>query len=119
MDGKYVYLCYRKQKVTSSVSKPQAVTDIKIIYNDNAVPGGYKKVQGPARANINFNMGAKVAFVWVCYKVEDYSPETAILDIDAVRSNNPDGQPPPGFTGVDGDLNAGARGDHIYLEVRK
>lgn len=63
MDGKYVYLCYRKQKVTSSVSKPQAVTDIKIIYNDNAVPGGCKKVQGPAGANINFNMGAKGAFV--------------------------------------------------------
>lgn len=117
--GEYIYLCYLKQKVKSLGSNAQAVTDIKVIYGENIDIIGYKKVQSPAGADMDFNKGAKGDYVGVCYKVEDYSPETAILDIDAVQSSRSDGQPPPGFIKVDGDLNAGASGDYIYLGVRK
>jgi len=106
--GDFIYLCYREWAWEPD-SLAQAVTAIKIIYNDEPTPPGFVKIHR------DLNQGAGGDFVYLCYKMEDYDQKTAINKIIIIGGDKADLSPPSGYVKVSGDLNKGAGGQYINV----
>ncbi|KAI1211966.1 MAC/Perforin domain-containing protein [Annulohypoxylon truncatum] len=105
--GKYIYLCYHKASYDSLGPNKPAVTDLAVVFDNEAAPSGYTK------------MSTDLNEVYLCYKTSEYTPDEAILDITAFSSSDPNISPPYGFTKIPRDLNAGAGGEYIFFGYAK
>lgn len=101
--GKYIYLCYHKASYDSLGPNKPPVTNLDVIFDNEATPSGYTKMP------TDLNGGAGGKFVYLCYKTGDYDPDKAILDITAFSGSEFGVSPPYGFTKIPRDLNAGRR----------
>ncbi len=109
----YYHLETPPQGATSFVAP---ITDIDVIYNDDKTPDGYHKI------NIDLNMGAGGAYIYLCYKLGEPTAESAlngIVDLTVIAGPNSDLNPPYGYTLVKKDLNAGSGGDYVYFAYKK
>ncbi|KAI0010515.1 MAC/Perforin domain-containing protein [Xylariaceae sp. FL0662B] len=111
--GKYIYLCYHKASYNSLGPNKRAITDLAVIFDNEATPSGYAKM------STDLNDGAGGKYVYLCYKTGDYNPDKAILDVTAFSGSKSGVSPPYGFTKIPRDLNAGAGGDYIFFGYAK
>ncbi|KAJ7542805.1 hypothetical protein O6H91_09G012900 [Diphasiastrum complanatum] len=116
--GKYIFLCYKQQKISvaGSPNDPLPVTNLHVAYGDNEhpyVPPGYTKI------NKDLNMGCRRGkHMYLCYTKDPSKAAENGLPIRGVRVIGGEKRnivAPYGFTKIDVDLNMGARGDWIYL----
>jgi hypothetical protein len=111
--GKWIFLCYHKASYNASGQIKPAITDVVVVWDEEPTPPGYTRIQ----VDLNANAGGK--WIYLCYKIGDYDPDTAILDVTVFGGDSRDVVPPYGFTKLDRDVNAGAKGDFIFLGYAK
>ncbi|WGS51225.1 MACPF domain-containing protein [Paraburkholderia sp. D15] len=111
--GQFIYLCFHKSSYSPYGGNKPAVVDITAVYNDEMPPVGYTKI------NVDVTKGAGGDFIYLCYKLDDYKPETSVKDVTAYGSASPDTDPPYGFQRATGDLNRGAGGPFVYVCLSK
>jgi MAC/Perforin domain len=108
--GKFLYLCYHKASYQPFGKNKQCINSLVVIYGKNTPPpAGYIKIPQ------DLNEGAGGEYVYLCYRVADWSNDKAIKDVTVIGGNNENVPPPYGYVKVPGDLNKGAGGDYIYV----
>ena len=81
----------------------QAITELQLIVGkDTPTPAGFRKL------NTDLNLDAGGGYVYLCYKVDDYDPTTAILEITAFWGTDENVAPPYGFVKLPTDVNLNA-----------
>ena len=110
--GDFIYIWYN---TTNDPAK--AITDIRITYDNFALPGSYTK--NPH--DLNKNAGGKFIYLWTSHSASDGKP---IKAINAFFGENAD--MPTGYTVVNvnntktaADLNKDAGGEYIYLGIHR
>ncbi|KAJ7532704.1 hypothetical protein O6H91_13G015200 [Diphasiastrum complanatum] len=114
--GKYIFLCYKQQKISvaGSTADPEPVTDLYVAYGDDSnpyVPPGYTKI------NKDLNTGSGGKYIYLCYTKDPSKAESGlpIRGIRVIGGENQNIVAPYGFTKINVDLNMGAKGDWIFF----
>lgn len=120
-EGKFVYLCYKKLRVSASgrrKSDPKPITDLHIAAGetpDVMCPSGYTMI------DIDLNKGVAGNFIYLCYTTDPAKAREKdkdglpIRSICVISSDDPNIPAPYGFTRIEVDLNYGAGGKRIFL----
>lgn len=127
--GKYIYLCFSRNRVEDHGSCGYGWSDITPVSDisvkawratsDAYPPSGFCYIYNPTSTTINsykeadLNDGASGRYVY-SYQSKEPTP-TPIREVGIVAGNNSGIQPPPGWVRVGEDCNAGAGGDYIYF----
>ena len=112
--GKYGYLCFHKEKYKPVGANTQAITELQLIVGKDApTPAGFRKL------NTDLSLDAGGDYVYLCYKVDDYDPATAIIAITAFWGTDEDVAPPYGFVKLPTDVNLNAGSKIIFLSYAK
>ncbi len=90
-----------------------AITDIKILIDNEVVPEGYIKT------NENLNAGREGKSLFLAYKKDDNQkdPQLCITGLDVIEGKG--ATAPAGWTKDPTDLNAGVAGDWLFLVYKK
>ena len=120
-EGKFVYLCYKKLRVSASGrrrSDPKPITDLHIAAGETSdvlCPPGYTML------DVDLNKGVAGNFIYLCYTTDPAKAREKdkdglpIRSVCVISSDDPNIPAPYGFTRIDVDLNYGAGGKRIYL----
>ena len=107
-------LCFHKEKYKLVGTNTQAITELQLIVGKDApTPAGFRNL------NTDLNLDAGGDYVYLCYKVDDYDPATAIIAITAFWGTDEDVAPPYGFVKLPTDVNLNAGSKIIFLSYAK
>ena len=112
--GAYLYLCLHP-------SFPGKITDLAIVNTGGdpspSAPAGFTVVQDQSGRAVDMNRGAGGDYLWLSFLATP--GDNVIKDVATVASTSSDPDSAPGFARVNGDVNQGAGGLYIYIEVLK
>lgn len=115
--GNYIYISYLPYLPKDGEALPPLITDLKIVYNNEAVPGGY------AKNKHDLSAGAGGDYVYLC-TTTNTGKGKPLMGIDVFYGKNVD--MPQGFaavvdnkSGSAADINHNAGGEYIYIGVRR
>ena len=106
--GQFIYLCQKKQKLSSLKNNEKPVNSFQIIYDNKICANSLKLI------DLDLNKNAKGAYIYLCYGNEENVLLEPIVDFFIYIKNL--NSPPIGYIcQTTNDLNKGTKGNEIYL----